>query len=104
MPALARIDVHIKTPVINCTPKGGHVHAARGDQVRWVSNDAPFTLVVTNLDTGDAKWPFAEAQPTWPVTDTKLLTLKVDQIPSYFKYTVKADRCAELDPIIIVDK
>jgi len=27
MPAVTKIDVHIKTPIINCTPKGGNVHA-----------------------------------------------------------------------------
>lgn len=105
MPAVTKIDVHIKTPLINCTPKGGNVHAQHhDDQMQWTSNDAPFTLVVTDLDTGVAQWPFVQAQPTWPVTDTGVLTLEVRQIPTYLKYTVKADRCADLDPIIIVDR
>ena len=108
MPALNlnKIDVHIKTPIINCTPKGGNVHAQHhNDQMRWVSNDAPFTLAFADLDgTGGAIWPFVEAQPGWPVTDTGPLTLDVNKLPTYLKYTVKADQCGPLDPIIILDR
>jgi hypothetical protein len=104
MPEVRKFDVHIQTPIIRCTPKGGHVHAPSGDQLRWDSNDAPFTLVMTDLDSGAAAWPFHEPQPNWPVTDTRVLTLNVPQRPAYFKYTIKAAGCADLDPIIIVDR
>jgi len=43
-------------------------------------------------------------QPNWPVTDTRVLTLNVPHRPAYFKYTIKAAGCADLDPIIIVDR
>jgi hypothetical protein len=33
-----------------------------------------------------------------------VLTLNVPHRPAYFKYTIKAAGCADLDPIIIVDR
>jgi hypothetical protein len=113
MPAQQQITVHVKPSHIKCTPKGGHGHAAGGDRFQWISSDnAPFTLDFADMDTLKPEWPFVEPEPTWPVTETKVLTLKDllkdpqgVKIPRYFKYTVKAAICPEdLDPIVIVDK
>jgi len=110
MPGPQQITVHVKTPVINCTPKGGHVHAANRDQMQWVCNDrcsgAPcrFTLEFKVLDSQTKVWPFVDPEPTWPVSETKVFTLKNEAIPRYFEYTVRVDGCTPLDPIVIVDK
>ncbi|HTL91213.1 MAG TPA: hypothetical protein VL176_02635 [Steroidobacteraceae bacterium] len=104
MPA-TKIDVHIKRPIIRCTPKGGHFRGGRGNKLRWMSNDAAFTLLVTDFDSGAPAWPFLEPQPTTAVTDTNDLTLDPAlPVPAYFKYTLQADGCSDLDPIIIVDR
>ncbi len=105
MSAARQITIHIKRPLISCTPKGGHAHCQRTDQLQWVSQDAPFTLLFTDFDTGLTRWPFKEAEPQWPVRDTRLLTIENGSgSPLYIKYIVNADRCTALDPIIIVDK
>jgi hypothetical protein len=109
MPTRHQITVHIKPTHITCTSKGGHAHAAGGDLFQWASNDhTPFTLEFADMDTLKPEWPFVEPEPTWPVTETKVLTLKALEnvkIPRYFKYTIKAAICPEdLDPIVIVDK
>lgn len=101
------ITVHVQKGVISCTPQGGSVLAARGDQVEWKSNGGngePFTLIFTDFKTGAAVWPFSTPpqQPNWPVT-TFTGTLAQGSIPVYFKYTVKVGSW-EFDPIIIVDK
>ena len=100
-----QITVHIKPTHITCTSKGGHAHAAGGDLFQWASNDhTPFTLEFADMDTLKPEWPFVEPEPTWPVTETKVFTVKQLNIPRYFKYTVKAAGCPDLDPIIIVDR
>ena len=103
----SQVTVHIKRPVIKCTPIGGTVHVQQHDDtVQWISHDGPFTLVVTDVDdkTNTPIWPFVGAQPHWPVTDTGALTLSYPKFPVYYKYTVQAELCESLDPIIIVDR
>ena len=106
-----KITVHVKKPYISCTPNGGnaHLHQARRDQIRWVS-EAPadpakrFTLSFTDLDTGaPVPWPFLEGQLGWPTADTGPLTVSVSATPKYIKYGVQVSGCNDLDPIIIVD-
>jgi hypothetical protein len=97
-----QVSIHVKNSNITCKPKGGNVHAKGGNQFRWFSPDAPFTLVFTDFDTGAIGWPFQEPQPKWPVEDTKILTVQAGG--KYIKYFVQSAGCEELDPVIIVDK
>ena len=76
----------------------------RIDQLRWDSKDAPFTLVVTDLDSGAVAWPFQEHSRTGRSPIPECSPSNVPHRPAYFKYTIKAAGCADLDPIIIVDR
>ena len=104
--AATGIKIHIDPPLINCTPTGGNAHKHNADELQWDSDDAPFTLTFYDLDSnsGNPIWPFREAQPRWPVRHTGVLTLQNGgEAPLYAKYSVKADDCPLLDPIIIID-
>jgi hypothetical protein len=100
------VKIHIQPPVIRCTPNGGNAHVHQStDDLRFDSNDAPFTLVFQNLDNIGAPpfWPFREAEPRWPVRNTGALTIE-SGTTTYLKYTVQAAGCPDLDPIIIIER
>jgi hypothetical protein len=98
------IKIHIDPPLISCTPKGGNAHKRHGEGLQWDSDDAPFTLTFHDLDSGQPIWPFEEEQPKWPVMHTGVLTLQNGgRAALYAKYTVAANNCPPLDPIIIID-
>jgi hypothetical protein len=106
MPKLHPVTVEISTEgAITCKDKGGHVHAARADQVAWTGKNVKFTLIFKDFVTGAPAWPFTIPEPSvsWPRGNFNA-TLKDEGIPKYYKYTVQISGYADLDPIIIVDK
>ena len=106
MSKLHTVTVEInKNGAITCKDKGGHVHAARGDQIAWSGKNAQFTLVFTDLDSGVKVWPFTvdQGSVSWPRGDFNGTLINAG-IPRYYKYTVQIDGYEDLDPIVIVDK
>lgn len=106
MSKLHPVTVEISTKgAIICKDKGGHVQAARSDQIEWVGKNVEFTLIFEYFPSGAHAWPFTvpEGSVTWP-RGTFTGTLKDEGIPKYYKYIVRVAGYEDLDPIVIVDK
>lgn len=97
------VTIEISKGTITCKERGGHVHAARADQIAWTGKNVQFTLIFKDFDIGAPTWPFTIPEPPpafWPCGDFNA-TLKDLGI---YKYTVQIRGYPDLDPIIIVDK